>query len=201
MPLAVPAPPEGFLPIDDAAPFDLEAYMKATPNFATVRGMFFQAYVAEAQRRRVKLVTVTRDYLGFKHYPMREWQAVVAEAAEKFYPTLTLRGGLRRLGQRAYPTFADSTVGKVIFGVMGKDLSRIMRMALKGWQQAVNTAAGKVVDAGDNHVRMHLVGLYGFMDSFNLGVYEGTIETCDRRGEVYYRHLGHGEGEVFCRWW
>jgi len=192
-------PPDGFALPNDSAPLDADAHIAATPADAEIRGMFFQAYLDEAARRGVTL-PARRTYTAFKMYSMREWQAFAVEAAQALYPQTTLRGALRKMGLSAYPTFADSIVGRVVFGVLGKDLSRIMRVASKGFEHSTNCARAEIVDAGADFARLRLLGVYGFVDSYNVGVFEGAITVCEKQGDVFVRSLGVAEAEVFCRW-
>jgi uncharacterized protein (TIGR02265 family) len=195
----LPAIPEGFAPPDDQRPIKPEEVIERTPADVSVRGMFFNSYMQEARARGITLEGVT-SHVGFKYYPTREWQHFIVQVARKFHPGLPLGGALRRLGLSAYPTFAESMVGRVIFGVLGKDLARIMRVASKGFEHSLSTARVEVVGADEHSARLHLTGVYGFFDSYTVGVFEGAIKVCEREGDVHVRLISHGEGEVFVRW-
>jgi uncharacterized protein (TIGR02265 family) len=161
--------------------------------------MFFNSYLAEAKRRGIALAD-TGSYVGFKFYPLHLWQRFIIDVARRLYPEAPLRGALRKVGLSAYPTFADSIVGRVVFGVLGKDLGRILRVASKGFEHSLNSARVELVASDERSVRLHLAGVYGFIDSYNIGVFEGAFKACDREGSVLYRPIAAGEAEIICQW-
>jgi uncharacterized protein (TIGR02265 family) len=191
--------PLGFRPPDDLARVDVEACIRDTPAERRLRGMFFLSYLEEAERRGLVLRT-ERTYAAFKLYPVREWQRFIVDAASVLEPGQPIGGGLRRLGLRAYPTFASSMIGRVIFGVLGRDLGRVLRTAPKGFEHSLEGCEVKVVESDDRFIRLHLREVYGFLGTYNLGVFQGAMDACERPGEVYHRPISLGEGEVFCRW-
>jgi uncharacterized protein (TIGR02265 family) len=191
--------PAGFLAPDDSRPLDVEEVVRETPADAAVRGMFFNTYLAEAKRRGVSL-SDPGSYVGFKFYPLHQWQRFIVDVAARLHPGLPLRGALRQVGLSAYPTFADSIVGRVVFGVLGKDLGRILRVASKGFEHSLNSAHVELVSGDERSVRLHLAGVYGFIDSYNVGVFEGAFKACDREGSVFYRSIAPGEAEIICQW-
>jgi hypothetical protein len=54
-------------------------------------------------------------YLPFGFYPVREFAPLLVTAADLFYPDLSLRQGLRRIGTAGL-AFLSSTLGKVTLG-------------------------------------------------------------------------------------
>jgi uncharacterized protein (TIGR02265 family) len=195
----LPPVPTGFSAPDDARPVLPERVIQSTPDGASVRGMFFNSYVEQAKERGIRLDDVGA-HAGFKYYPAREWQRFIVQVAQKFHPDLPLGGALRRVGLSAYPTFAESMVGRVVFGVLGKDLARIMRVAQKGFEHSLSSARVELLSADDHSARLYLAGVYGFFDTYTVGVFEGAIRVCEREGDVHVRLIGHGEGEIFVRW-
>jgi uncharacterized protein (TIGR02265 family) len=193
-----PLPPE-FLAPNDTAPLDVEAIIAATPEDAGLRGMYYQSYLDELKKRGLP-VDPKHRYAAWRLYPMRPWQRFMVETAGRLYPELPLRGALRQLGLIAYSTFASSMVGRVIFGVLGKDVERIMRVASKGYEQSLSRCEVDVVDVTRSHARVHLRGVHSFLESYQLGVFEGALVMCERRGDVHHRPIAPGEAEIFCRW-
>jgi uncharacterized protein (TIGR02265 family) len=193
-----PIPP-GFIAPDDTAPLDVDAIIAATPEDVGLRGMYYQSYLDELKRRGLP-VDPKHRYLAFKLYPLRDWQRFMVDSAGRLHPELSLRGGLRRLGLSAYPTFASSMVGRVIFGVLGKDIERIMRIAPKGYEQSLSSCKVDIVEATATHARVHLRGVHSFLESYQLGVFEGALVVCERQGDVHHRPIAPGESEIYCRW-
>lgn len=192
-------PPEGFLQPADEAPFDAEAYIRATPSENTVRGMFFNSYIAELERRGVALPE-ERSYISFKLYSLRDWMRFVVPAAKSLWPELPLRGAIRRAGRFAYPTFADSIIGRVTFGVLGKDLRSILRIAGKGYTHSLDPGAAEIRELGTNHAWLILHDVFSYIDTYHVGVFEGVLQVCEREGEVFCRRHSYGEAELFITW-
>lgn len=195
----LPSVPEGFARPNDALRFDPRPHLDGVPDEQALRGLFFNSVIDMADSHGVTLAGARR-YVDFKHYPIREWMELCLEAARLCYPQLPLRGGLRRLGQLAYPCFASSMVGRVIFGILGDDTPRIMSILSKGYDVSV-TGINMIILACDEHsVRARFEKTYGFIDSFQVGVFEGVLDVCKRPGEVYVRVDSVCEGEIFARW-
>jgi uncharacterized protein (TIGR02265 family) len=188
-----------FVSADDQAPLDVQAALAQTPPAVELRGMFFNTYLEAAKKRGLTLKT-TRSYSAFKMYPLREWQAFLLDALPVLHPGLTVRGALRSAGRVAYPTFADSMLGRVIFGVLNKDLGRILRIAGKGYEHSLSMGKAEQVDGGDDWAQIHLTDVWSFVDSYQVGVIEGAIDACGRQGEVRVRPIGPSEAEFLVRW-
>jgi uncharacterized protein (TIGR02265 family) len=193
------APPAGFELPDDHAPFHPEAYTRATPPQAQLRGMFFNSYLPELKKRSLKPPD-DHSYIGFKMYPMTQWHRFIVSVCRELWPELTLRAAIRRAGLIAYPTFADSMIGRVTFGVLGKDIVRILRIAGKGYEHSVEPGSAETVDAGDHFARIHLRDVWGFADVYNVGVFEGVLKVCDREGLVYCKPHSLCDAEIFVTW-
>jgi uncharacterized protein (TIGR02265 family) len=195
----LPPVPDGFVLPNDTAPFDPRPNLRGVPDNHRVRGLFFNSIIDVAKRRGI-VVPRIHDYVDFKHYPVREWMELVLGAARLCYPQLSLRGGLRNLGRYAYPSFATSMVGRVTFGILGDDLARIMNIASKGYACSLTHARVTVVSATAQSVRARFEHSYGFIDSYQVGVFEGVFQACNRAGEVHVRVDSVCEGEIFARW-
>ena len=61
---------------------------------------------------------------------LTEHLEALVKTAELLHPDADLREGLRRVGQTAYPTFVQTMLGRVLFGVLGSDA--LLPAALEG---------------------------------------------------------------------
>jgi uncharacterized protein (TIGR02265 family) len=141
-----------------------------------------------------------KRYVIFKDYPMREYIELAPQAAARAFPSLPMREALRRIGRSAYPTLADTMIGRVIFGVLGKDLEAVMRVAARGYAVSQSHGVAEVLEVGPGRARVQLTNLYTFVDSFQVGVFEGAILACGRTGEVRARVESIATAEILATW-
>lgn len=156
-------------------------YLERVPPDALCKGMFFHDVLKAVQRvsptAAAQLVPHMgqRRYVRFKDYPLREHMELTAEAVKLLYPQLPSREGMRRLGWLAYPTFADSMVGRIVFGVLGKDLDRIFEVGPKSFEVSMTRGRAVARRLGEAHWRYELKEVFGYLDSYYVGVLEGPI--------------------------
>ena len=190
--------PSGFIPPDFRAPLDVSAHLDAVPTGATLKGMFFQDLAD--QLAAAGHDTSGRSFSAFRDYPTRDYLTFLVEASKKLHPKVPLREGLRRLGRSAYPTFAETRIGKVVFGVVGGNLPAIMRLAGKAYRIADSVARADAVEVTDAHARMLLKSVYVFVDAYQVGVFEGAVLAARRVPEVAIRPVSLHEAELLVVW-
>jgi uncharacterized protein (TIGR02265 family) len=190
--------PTDFLPADDRAPFSAEDYLQAIPPKARVRGMFFNSYIEQAEKRGIALDA--KSHVSFKLYPLDDWARFALEVSRAFWPDEPLRGGLRRAGLAAYPTFADSLIGRIIFGAVGKDVGLVLRLAGKGYEHSLEPGSCTVVEVGDHYALLVLKDVYTFVDVYHVGVFEGVLAACGRKGQVFCKRNSVSAAEFYITW-
>jgi uncharacterized protein (TIGR02265 family) len=178
MTTALVRPP--FVEPDMAAELDVSAYLARVPATAKCKGMFFRDLIDGAReigpgsapelRRRLQ----TR-YVAFKDYPLREHMELTAALAPCLYPKLPLREALRRFGWRAYPTFATSLAGRVAVGLMGGDVERLLDIAPRAIELSLSVGRVASRRLGERHYEIELSDIFGYVDSYYVGVFEGAL--------------------------
>jgi uncharacterized protein (TIGR02265 family) len=191
--------PEGFELPDWDAPFDPQLYFDIVPLDATAKGMFLQALADEAERLG-KTFELPRRYYAFHNYPLQECMELTLEAAKLIHPDASLREALRRLGRLSYRTFADSMIGRAVFGIAGGDVGRILSLASKGASVASTVGKIEVASQGESSATLRVSEIYVFAECFNVGIAEGVLEVCGREGYVAQRMTSLTEGEFLVRW-
>jgi uncharacterized protein (TIGR02265 family) len=181
------------------AVLDPEEYARAVPAHATVKGMFMQKILDEAGHRGVALPD-HGPYRAFKDYPLQKLLDLEVDVAPRLFPDVSLREGLRRLGWTAYPTLLDSVIGRIIFGVLGRDLPAIFRTTAKGYKVSLNIGSADVIEVGDNHAVIRLREMYNFADAYQVGVFEGVFRYYDRPGEVRLRRVTAFDIDILAVW-
>jgi uncharacterized protein (TIGR02265 family) len=159
---------------------DAEAIARALPKSYVVKGMFFTRLVAElgsafAQvERTLEAPPRLGRYVPFNDYPQSDYLRVSTAAAARFYPQVSLREAMRRLGRADYSVFASSTIGKIVLSVVGDARSALlktgyvfMKMAPGDW-----VVTSEELDACT--VRVEFAPVYGTWE-YNLGQLEGVV--------------------------
>jgi uncharacterized protein (TIGR02265 family) len=189
----------GFGEPDALAPLDLEERLEALPRAATVKGMFLSNIVDLVEQRSGERPGRSR-YVAFANYPLREMVELLPQAAELAYPGLPVRQGMRQLGRLAYPTFASSTVGRVVMSMAGDDPRAALHVAPKAYRLVGNTGTARAVDTGDREAVLELRGVWGWPESYNVGVHEGALDALGVDGEVRVRVLSLCDADLLIRW-
>jgi len=198
LPLADLDLPDGFAPPDWTAPFDLEAHLRQVPADATVKGMFLSSTVEAVQSRGGGLLTGEK-FTAFRDYPMGRTLELLAEGAPLVYPDHPLRDGMRRLARPAFPVFAGSLVGRAVFAATGSDPRSVLGLASRAWRHATNTGKLESEPLDETSMRIHISDFH-LTEMVAVGIAEGVLEACGRRGVVAPRMQSASEGDVIIRW-
>lgn len=194
-----PNHPAGFAMPDHSQPLDVDKYVAECPADVTTRGMFFQDVINALEQRNLPLPT-TKKYAAFGAYPAREWIRLAASAAGQIFPGVPARAGLCHLGRMAYPTFKDTLIGKVMYGVLGSDVEKIFGLAPRGYKAALSSGDAEIISIDRNHCHLKLNNFFTFIDSYQLGVIEGVPMSCGAVPSISAKILGPAAGEVYVTW-
>jgi uncharacterized protein (TIGR02265 family) len=188
----------GFVRPDISAPIDVAAQKRLVQPGATVKGMQLAALVAECKRRGAPIAG--RRYIPFRDYPGEEIVDLLALAAERAWPDVPRREGLRRLGRVAYPTLRESLVGRVVFGALGRDIKAIWRLVSKGYALSNNSGTATVLELGEDEVVLRLEGMYSWIDAWHVGIIEGGVGIYDLVPDVMIDKTGPTSADFWVRW-
>jgi len=168
------------------APLDVNAELEAIPKEATMKGLFIVPMLVEARRQGVTLKSARERYLPFTDYPLIEHARVLVEAAHAFFPDLTTRRGLRKLGRAAQRAFAQATIGKVMWATVDSPESAI-EAASKTYVISTPSARLLIVERAPGRARVRLEGVHCFRDSNHVGTLEGVLLAANTKGTVHVR--------------
>jgi len=184
---------------DTSVPLDLEERLAKVPAGLTVKGMFLQSTAdAAAAVSRAKLGR--GHWVGFKDYPVREWLQLLVECGRVVHPRVSPREGIRRLGQRAYPTFAESTIGKVVMSVAGNNLAAALRQAPRAYAVSGNGTTLESGSVAEGNALLHLRGAWDFPETWGVGVFEGVLTAFRREGTIRVRTLSLCDVDLDVTW-
>lgn len=188
-----------FTPPPWEAPLDVDAAMRAVPSDATMTGMFLEGAAKLARDKGHALPSARDRYVPFQRYPLKEHCQLLVEAAAALYPRHPLREGLRRLGRGAPYVLMRSTVGRVVLGSVDGPVAIVEAMA-RSYMLHMRPSSLAVEAAGPRALTIRLSDIYTFLDSHNVGVFEGVLEYAGVRGEVRVCSYTRTSADFFCEW-
>lgn len=158
---------------------DPAAFLAATPESATCKGLYFHTMLDMMAKLPKELradITVERPrYLPFLDYPLREHMRLSFAVVPRLFPGIPTRQAFREMGWKAYPDFAATMLGRVLFGVLGDDLERAFEAGPRAIAQSVKPGLAVVSTLAERHVRMEYYDIFGVLDPYYIGVVEGMV--------------------------
>jgi uncharacterized protein (TIGR02265 family) len=196
---------EEFVTPDFTKPLHLGAYLARVPPDATCKGMFFDDIIRVVQKASPEaghelIPHIARRYVPFRDYPLREHMELTAKAVQLLYPAMPPREGLRRLGWLAFPAFSESLVGRIIFGILGDDLDKVFELGPRSFSVSMSRGRATAHRVSDRHWQYVFSEIYGFLDSYYVGVLEGPIKTLGMVPQVRLSAASQTEGVMDIRW-
>lgn len=167
---------------------ELSRSIEQTPASATVKGMFFESVLKGLDREGLERPTRKR-YIAFKEYSLRELMETLLHSTTILHPTLAPKEGLRRLGRLVYPTLSDSTVGKVLFSIAGRDWKSALNLTGRAYKISLDPGEATVKEVTETSAIVSLRNIYNFPDSYQPGVFEGAMDSFSIQGTVTARPL------------
>jgi uncharacterized protein (TIGR02265 family) len=165
---------------------EFDGFILSTPEKATVKGMYIESFLRTFDQRNLARPSAQR-YLTFKDYPLRDYMRMLLDACPVLYPGTSLREGLKRQGRLVYPTLLDSTVGRVIFAIAGRNWQMALPLASRGWEIRLKPGSAQLYDVTAHSAVLALRDIYNFADTYQVGIMEGAMETFLIEGTVVPR--------------
>jgi len=162
---------------------EFEMRIGATPEHATVKGMYIQAFLSTLDQRGLPRPNKQR-YIVFKDYPLRDYMRMLLDACPELYPECSIREALKLQGRLVYPTLVSSTVGKVIFAIAGSDWNAALPLASRGWEISLKPGSATLLERTETSAVLALRDVYNFADCFQAGIMEGAMELFLVEGTV-----------------
>ncbi len=181
---------ERVTPPDFDTDVDLDAHVGLLPAGAGCKGLFHgdvvrKAAAAGSERALFERAGLEpRRYRAFKDHPYEELLRLLVAGAEVLWPDQPTAEGLRRLGQGAYDALTSTHFGRVLFGVLGRDFSRIAAAGVKGWTASLNFGSVAYERLGERRGAYFFDGVPGFLETFQVGVVEGGLKAAGTHGRV-----------------
>lgn len=186
----------GYAPPDLTRPLDVDAWLRALPATATCKGLVAESVLDAVPGKKLTDV----KFAPFRDYPMRDILELKLAAARVLRPDAPLREGLAVVGQSLFPKFVSTLLGRVMYGVFGGKVSSILRVANKSYQQTQSAGRVETIIVSPTSVCLHFTNCWTFLDSYHVGVLQGTLAACNVEGVVDVKMMTETEGSLRAEW-
>jgi uncharacterized protein (TIGR02265 family) len=188
-----------FVSADWDAPFDFAAFRAQLPADVTCRGMFINDIIGDLVRAGHPPKDA-RSYTTFRNYPLVIWVDLVEYATGSMFAGLPPREAMRRIGHTIYPRFAETLVGRSIFAIAGREFPKITRLASKAFDVSLNRGKITVAEERPGYSRLALRDFWVFVDTLQIGNWEGVMKVCGVKGEVRVQPMTVCDADLEINW-
>lgn len=164
----------------------LHALIARVPKHATVKGMFIKGFLESLDREGIARPTQDR-FIAFRDYPLTLFMSLLLGKTQDLWPDRSPRESLKEFGRFAFPTFAESMVGRVIFAVAGNDWKHALTLTDKAYSHSLKPATTKLVEVTEKSATLEFRDVWNFCDCYQIGVFEGAMAHYKVNGSVTLR--------------
>jgi len=181
----------GFVPPNWSAPLDVEERLKKVPEKATVKGMFFSSAIDLVKRmhRDGAAAVGEKRYFAFKDYPMADHVRLLETCGRLVYPGESPRQGIRLIGSVAFEVFAQSMVGRAVFGIAGRSWDDALQLVTRAYGTTGPVGTASFDNSDPQRQVISFRQIWNFPDSYHVGVIEAAMQHYEKRGEICIRTL------------
>lgn len=179
---------------------ELRALIARVPKHATVKGMFIKGFLESLDREGISRPTQDR-FIAFRDYPLTVFMSLLLGKAQDLWPDRSPRESLRAFGRLAFPTFAESMVGRVIFAVAGNDWKHALTLTDKAYSHSLSPATTRLVEVTERSATFEFRDVWNFCDCYQIGVFEGAMAHYKVNGSVTLRAYARPcDVDLLLRW-
>jgi uncharacterized protein (TIGR02265 family) len=193
---SAPPPFHEFAEPNVHAPFAVREMIAAAPADIGVRGVYFNFIGDELAR----IGHSEPQRIAFKWYPLRELMELEVRAASLLHPHVPVREGLRRVARISYTSLVSTTVGRVLFSVAGLDFRVALTLTSKAYALSMNRGTCEMLELHKGWARAALRDIHNFVDSSQVGVFEGAMEAYGVEGRVLVRPIDQANADFLIEW-
>jgi uncharacterized protein (TIGR02265 family) len=190
---------DGYARPDLTRPLD-----SAATRTALLDGQMRGFHLANAAARIKELghePAVQGRFASFREYSGALYWDLLEQWAQVEFPHLPVREAMRRIGRRAYDDICNTAAGRVVFGVLGRDIRNVIKLTTRAFDFSGRPLTGKVLELGDNHSLVRIENAPIFIDGFHVGAFEGVLNSCGiTTGAVFVKDISPHEAELYTEW-
>jgi uncharacterized protein (TIGR02265 family) len=184
---------------------DAERIIARVPSNATCKGMYFSDLLPILRKTGFAGDThiaelAAKRYVPFRDYPLVDHMRMTSLASRLLFPDCCTREAMRRFGWKAFPAFVQSLIGRIVFRTLGPDLDQIFGAGPKSFEVSLSHGRATATRLGDAHWRYEFHEMYGFLDTYYVGVIEGPIRKYRFTPEMTLALEDSSNGTMTIRW-
>jgi uncharacterized protein (TIGR02265 family) len=189
-----------------AGELDPAPYLALVPDDERCKGVFFHGVIDATKKLAPTRVDALfsgmqeRRFLPFREYRLREHMLMTMNAVHILHPRIPTREAMRRLGWLAFQSLSDSMVGRVVFGVLGRDPERVLSMGPRAVSVSLRKGRLTAHRLGRSHFRLVFEQIYGYLDTYYVGVVEGALRAHGVLPKLTIRLSSLVDGEMDVDW-
>ena len=189
-------PPPAFGIPDFVSPLDLQQALQRVPPSATGKGMFVAQLLEELDRHNLPRPTKAR-FFPFSDYPLTVCMELNMQIARLLFPRRADREALRRVAWRSFGIFAESLVGKILFGALRHEVMAVLQLAALALSKTTNVGTCQFERVDERTALLHVTEAYMFAEPFGAGMLEGLLQSAGQRGQVLVQMTSPTSGAFF----
>ena len=181
------------------APLDVQPYITSCAPALAAKGMFFSC-ITRLAREKSGLEVGNEHYPAFKNYSMTEWLILLPECAQLAYPHLPLRAALFEIGGHVYRTFAESTIGRVVMSMAGRDTADAVRLVPRAFESVGTPAKVRLVEQERTRAVVEFRDTWDYPDCYMAGILAGGARSYGQTPRVRVRVHSRCDVDVEVTW-
>jgi Protein of unknown function (DUF2378) len=182
---------------------DVEAHLAGIPAHAKVKSSAGNKFEDLLSQHHPRALPVFRElhpkrFSTFQDVTTRQAIVRMVDMARLLEPSLPLAEALRRVGRLIYSDLLASAWGKIVFGLLGRDIESILRLGPRGYEFMEGSRV-TYTKLGEGHFRYDFDPCYLWIDSFQVGVIEGAASFVHKKTEINVSLKSRYTGSLECR--
>lgn len=181
-----------------------EERIARTPRSYTIKGLYLARHVRALGLPWSELGAMLDapppegHYHAFGDYPQADHARLAVLAARKQFPSVPLREALRRLERTVAQVFADSSMGRMLGGLV-TDPKTAFRLFPAAYRLAQHGGAVRTIER-PRGVRLELRAFAPWLDCSLVGTIEGTVVLFGRRPLIEVDMLSDTDADYDIEW-
>lgn len=191
---------------DFTSSFDPQGYFDLVPDDEVVKGFVILGILDEVERRSPKKRDEILDGIEPKRfqpaldYPLATRMRLLLRAAPIIYPRLSTREALRRFGWMSHAAMKSNAIERLVFAEAEGDPDKIMAAGAKALAVSLKRGRVQATKAGTKHWRFDWEQVYGFLDTYFVGVVEGALRDAGALPRIRVRMRSLVDGTFDVTW-
>ena len=195
----------GYRPPNTDRVTTLEAELAKIPAGTTSKGMISQGIVDLMKKTGMSIPPsdlYKGKYLGFMDYPLTDFIALAWECAGKLYPHKPRLLAIQKVGEEAYFSFTQSTIGGVVFSIFARDVYKAAPLIPRGYRISLNHGNVTLaeLDKEKNEALFDFADVYNFPEVYHSGVLNGWLRACGKKGTVKVKRISSSHHSFLVTW-